>query len=114
MNKNNSTVRGNKWNVSTQFPASADDSRTELHVFRFVGNKLVKAECYGMRFANSDEAYTYAEEHGFLHRWSRNTTTFHSNRCFRRRSGKDAMNVDRSWQTKMKLGKHMAEKHLTV
>lgn len=72
-----------RWNVSVTTGAG----KNILSVFQIIGRKFRLAECDGMNFATSDEAFDYAERMGFLHRFGRNTSRFAGNRSYRRHKG---------------------------
>lgn len=93
----NRIVTNEAWGVS--FSSGHGIDGVVLNVYKFHGNKCQRGQAYGMTFANSESADVYALEHGYTKYTNRNAIKFHSNRSFRRHTGKACMNPDdRMWQ----------------
>jgi hypothetical protein len=84
--KREQTVTRDGWGVSTTSPVEKDGvSGVELHVYKFPYQDRVllqKGDGYGKWFKNSEQAWKWALEHGYLqpfvHSWCPEHRTMHT------------------------------------
>ena len=85
------TCTNDRWNVSTTRSTGVEGYKLsvfihhERELFADGKHRWQRGEGDGIVFATSDEAWSYALEHGYTKRYSRNLTGFKQSRAARKR-----------------------------
>jgi hypothetical protein len=97
---------------STAHRTGGGNPGVRLDVYKFplghhISKPMQKGDHFGRVFPSEEEAWGFALERGYTQWYGRNLCEFHSNRSFRRHTGRESMTPnDTLWQLHMRVGRH--------